>query len=310
MGEDILFPIWERGKMRLKDFDAFKLHELGQIMEVGEDFIDEGVRGAVRALNSHSDVCTGESCMGKFAFRFGREDVFESYLSNKARHWSFGWGSMFSPASSLENPEMFPHCCPECSQGSICELRKQSVIKVKSGIESTITVPMQPGLRFDWIPEYREEWSHGLKKFGSPLTTMYIEDVLGGLDVPDGFMILLEISLPQIMAVNCRNPETEEKLLKAVHSAGWVYSWFRSWSDICAAGDPSNSALLKATKDLQPRMLWIMNSPEHPIYIPLSNPKESLPPPERLELIVREANAAMERWQAKLPALARVASSL
>jgi|TARA_B100000315_G_C14469489_1_gene537625 hypothetical protein len=57
-------------------------------------------------------------------------------------------------------------------------------------------------------------------------------------------------------------------------------------------------------------MLLIMDTFNISFYIPLSNSKESLPPPERLELIVREANAAMERAQTKLPALEQAASGL
>ena len=295
MGEDTLFPIWEHDETRLKPFDPFKQALLEQLIEEGEGILDEGIRGVVRALNSHPDVCTSDSCAGTFHLLVSPEDVFKP-------------GRLPLP----ENPEtglpMFHFCCPLCSQGSVCELQKLSVRKVKEGNftdigGSYITKPMLSEYRFDWMPEHREEWTHGMKSFGSPLTTEEIEDVLGGLDVPEDYMVLLELTLPYVMGLWCRNPETEAKVLKAVHSAGWVYSYWQSWpSEWGPTDSPSPWSSM--------RMLLIMDTFNISFYIPLSNSKESLPPPERLELIVREANAAMERAQTKLPALEQAASGL
>ena len=276
------------------DFNAVKQYTLGWMEKEGlEDSIDEGLREVVRVLNSHPDICTLESCAGRIDLYVSPEDVFET-------------GREPLP----ENPETglprFHDCCPLCSQGSICDLQKLVVHKVKSDLyelgDSHITYPMQPELRLDWMPEYREEWSHGLKKFGSPLTVGDIEGVLGDLDVPDGYMILLDLKLPYLMVV-FRDSETGGDFLNFVHSAGWVYSFWVSYPrDYGPADDSFPFSNM--------RFVMVMNMMRFGVYIPLSNSKESLPPPERLELIVREANAAMERWQAKLPALEQVPSSL
>jgi len=285
------------------DFKTVKQETMEWMEKEGlEGSIDEGIREVIRVLNSHPDICTQESCVGKFSLLASPEDVFEAGRSPLAEN---------NPETGLPR---FHECCPLCSQGTVCDLQKLAVHQVKfSKVDgdsythdgtSYITYPMQPELRFDWIPEYREEWSHGLKRFGSPLTTEDIEDVLGGLDVPDGFMTLLELTPPYVVVMGS-DPEAEWKFLKAVHSVGWLYSFRTYWARGSEYG-PSGKTMPSCDWSI----VMVADIIPLSVYIPLGNPKESLPPPERLELIVREANVAMERWQAKLPALEQVPSSL
>jgi hypothetical protein len=288
MSEEFNFKTVKQGTMKWMEEEGW------------EDSIDEGIRKVIRALNSHPDICTQESCAGSFELLASPVDVFKTGRNPLAEN---------NPETGLPR---FHECCPLCSQGAVCDLQKLAAHRVKfpkmdgaSYIHdgtSYITKPMLPELRFDWIPEYREEWSHGLKRFGSQLTTEDIEDVLGGLDVPDGFMILLELNSPYVVAMG-RDPEVEWKFLKAVHSAGWLYSFQTYWAR--GSYGPTGK-----TVPCDWSIVSVSESITLSVHIPLGNPKESLPPPERLELIVREANVAMERWQAKLPALEQVPSSL
>ena len=158
---------------------------------------------------------------------------------------------------------------------------------------------MTPENRFDWTPKYREEWSHGLKKFSSPLTSADLEDVLGGLDIPDGYTVLLELSLPYLNLM-CRDIETGLKLLKSAHSAGWVYSFFQ----YSPQGSRTKGYPLL---DLHEVMIWEQLGS---VKILLGNSKASLPPPEQLEQIVKVVNTTLKKAQAKIPTLERVPSSL